>query len=229
MAKQRDEPRISVNKLAQYVTSKAARQNQILRNAKFPPDYITTYYREAGEAIAKFLAGELKESSILDNAVSLLSQKVAANVYETRRIEGNIDAIETFGSMLDDIEYGGATAKLGAQSAPHLILQGVEISVRPEVTLHSKSKTTELVGGIKLHFPKTEPLNEEQADYISAMLHSFCQSHLWKEGQPFGGHCMVIDIASGKVYPGVKAVKQRLKDVGNACGQIATLWPGVAK
>jgi hypothetical protein len=47
--------------------------------------------------------------------------------------------------------------------------------------------------------------------------------------QPFGGHCMVIDLASAKVYPGVRAVKQRLKDVANACGQIATLWPGVAK
>lgn len=120
MAKQRDEPRISVNKLAQYVTSKAARQNQILRNAKFPPDYITAYYRDAGDAIAHFLAADMKESSILDNAVSILSQKTAGNVYETRRLAGNIDAIETFTSLLDDIEYGGATASLGAQSSNFL-------------------------------------------------------------------------------------------------------------
>ncbi len=40
---------------------------------------------------------------------------------------------------------------------------------------------------------------------------------------------MVIDLGSGKVYPGVKAVKQRLKEVGNACGQIAARWPGIAK
>ena len=124
---------------------------------------------------------------------------------------------------------GGATAKLGAQSAPHFVSQGVEISVRPEVTLHSKSKTTELVGGIKLHFSKNRTINEEQADYVSAMVHSYCETHLWKHGQPFGGHCMVIDLASGKVYPGVKAVKQRLKDVANACGQIAALWPGITK
>jgi hypothetical protein len=66
MAKQRDEPRISVNKLAQYVTSRATRQNQILRTAKFPPDYITTYYREAAEAIARFLAGGMVSFSILE-------------------------------------------------------------------------------------------------------------------------------------------------------------------
>ncbi len=67
---------------------------------------------------------------------------------------GSFDAIETFASLLDDIEFGAATAKLGAQSAPHLVLNGVEISVRPEVTLHSKSKTTELVGGIKIALSK---------------------------------------------------------------------------
>jgi hypothetical protein len=229
MAKQHDEPRISVNKLAQYVTSRAARQNQILRNAKFPPDYITTYYREAGEAIARFLAGDMAEISILDNAISTLSQKVAANVYEGRRVAGNIDAIETFGTLLDDIDLSGTTAKLGANAAPHVVINGVGISVRPEVTLHSKSKAGALVGGIKLHFPKTEPLDKEESEYVSAIMQAFCKDHLWKDGQPNAAHCMVIDLASAKVYPGVKAIRQRLKDVQNACGQIASLWPSITK
>jgi hypothetical protein len=169
MAKQRDEPRISVNKLAQYVTSRATRQNQILRTAKFPPEYITAYYRDASEAIARL-------------------------------------------------------------QAPHLIVGGVKISVRPEVTLHSKSKGGEdLVGGIKLHFPKTEPMDEEQASLVSALINAFCKDHLWKDGAPLPSQCMVIDLASGKVYPGVKSIKQRLKDVDSACGQIASLWPGITQ
>jgi hypothetical protein len=40
-------------------------------------------------------------------------------------------------------------------------------------------------------------------------------------------HCRVINLASGKVYSGVKSIKQRLKDVESACGQIASLWPGI--
>ncbi len=229
MTKQRNDPRISVNKMAQYVTSRAARQNQILRNAKFPPDYITTYYREAGEAIARFLASDMKDFAILDNAQNSLNQKGATNVYETRRIAGNIDAIETFGGMLDDVDFGGAAPALGAATAPHLIVKGVNISVRPEVTLHSKVKGEGLVGGIKLHFVKTEPLDPEQAGYITAMMGAFCKDHLWQHGAPLPSHCLVIDLASAKVYPGVKAIKQRMKDIENACGQIASLWPSVAK
>jgi hypothetical protein len=230
MAKQRDEPRISVNKLAQYVTSRATRQNQILRTAKFPPEYITAYYRDASEAIARFLAGGMVDFGILDNSISALSQKVAANVYETRRIAGNIDAIETFNGLLDDIDFGAATARLGAQQAPHLSINGVKISVRPEVTLHSKSKAGEdLVGGIKLHFPKTEPMDGEQANLVSALINAFCKDHLWKDGTPLPAQCIVIDLASGKVYPGIKAIKQRLRDVESACGQIASLWPGITQ
>jgi hypothetical protein len=135
-----------------------------------------------------------------------------AYVYETRRIAGNIDAIETFSGLLDDIDFGTATAKLGPHKASHLMLNGVEISVRPEVTLHSKSKSGEdLVGGIKLHFPKTEPMDEEQANLVSALMNAFCKDHLWKDGSPLPAHCMVIDLASGKVYPSVKSIKQSRK------------------
>jgi hypothetical protein len=110
------------------------------------------------------------------------------------------------------------------------LFNGVQISVRPEVTLHSKSKNGEaLVGGIKLHFPKTEPLDEEQANFVSALMNAFCKDHLWKDGAPFPAHCMVIDLASGKVYPGIKSIKQRIKDVESACGQIASFWPGITK
>jgi len=128
------------------------------------------------------------------------------------------------------VDFGIATAKLGAQKASHLIFNGVEISVRPEVTLHSKSKNGDaLVGGIKLHFPKTEPLDEEQANFISALMNAFCKDHLWKDGAPFPAHCMVIDLASAKVYPGVKSIKPRLRDVESACRQIASPWPSVTQ
>jgi hypothetical protein len=38
----------------------------------------------------------------------------------------------------------------------------------------SKPVGNPLVGGIKLHFPVTEPLDAEQAGYVSAVVQSFC-------------------------------------------------------
>ncbi len=209
--------------------SRAARQNQILRNAKFPPDYITAYYREAGDAIARYLASGMADGALLDNTISALLQKEATNIYETRRIAGNVDAIETFQTLLDDIDFGGADPRLGAQTAPYVSRKNVGISVRPEVTLHAKAKSGDLVGGIKLHFPKTEPLDKEQADYVSALLQVYCEEYLWKEGSPSAKHCLLIDLGSGVVYLGIKSIKQRMKDVENACSQIAAIWPTITE
>jgi hypothetical protein len=39
-----------------------------------------------------------------------------------------------------------------------------------------------LDGGIKLHFPKTEPMDEEQANLVSALMNAFCKNHPWKDG-----------------------------------------------
>jgi hypothetical protein len=50
-----------------------------------------------------------------------------------------------------------------------------------------------------------------------------------KDGSPLPVHCTVIDLASGKVYPGIKSIKQRLKEIERACSQIASLWPGVTQ
>jgi hypothetical protein len=131
--------------------------------------------------------------------------------------------------MYTTAEYGNPILfKYAPTSAlPALVTLPVSPS---EVTLHSTSKGGEdFVGGIKLHFPKTEPMDDEQASLVSALMNAFCKDHLWKEGSPTPGHGMVIDLASGKVYPGVKSIKQRLKDVESACGQIAALWPGITK
>jgi len=51
-------------------------------------------------------------------------------------------------------------------------------------------------------------------------MNAFCKDHLWKDGAPSPAHCMVIALASCKVYPGITS-KQRLKDVDSACGVLA--------
>lgn len=228
VTKERVEPRISVNKLAQYITSRAARQNQILHNAKYPPEFITAYYREASEAISLCLASNLEDMRVLEQRVQKLDQIVPKNVHQNRMVTSNIDAIESFAGMMDNIDFLGAEAKLGSNIASHLVLRSVHVSVRPEITLHGTNRKNEpLVGGIKLHFPKTEPLDKEQAGYVSALTQIYCRDHLYKKGDASYKHCIVIDIASRRVFPGAAAFKKRLEDAEGACAQIAQLWPNV--
>lgn len=228
MAKINKDPRLSVNKLGEYITSKAGRQNRILRDQKFPSEFITTYYRDALDTISLFLSKNMEDINILERKTESLDQQPAEKVYEYRRISNNIDAIETFMDMLDDIDFKGGSPRLGQHAPPTMKIRNVAISVRPEVVLTGTGKSkTAFVGGIKLHFPKTFPLPEDAAGYISAAMQMYCSHHLSNDGVPYAPYCQVIDIASGTVWPGVQSIKQRTRDIENACQQIAALWPTI--
>ena len=101
------------------------------------------------------------------------------------------------------------------------------MSVRPEVLLRAEGRTGPLVGAIKLHFPRTNPLDDTAAGYVSAVLQEWCQVHLADEGTPNGPLCFVIDVGSSNCYPGVRSTTQRMRDIREACETIAALWPTI--
>lgn len=210
------------------MTAKAARQRQILRDQKYPTEFKGVYYKESSEAIAVSVASNLENLKPVENAIKLLAQKTPDKIGTQRRIAANLDALETFLLMLDDIDLKGATPKLGDQSPPRLTIHGVEISVRPEVLLSAKGKSDALlVGAVKLHFPRTFSLNDDSAGYVSTILQEWSKAHLADDGAVNGSLCPVIDVGSQKVYPGVKATTARMKDVDAICQNIAALWPTI--
>jgi hypothetical protein len=133
---------------------------------------------------------------------------------------------ETFMSMIDALDLSGISCRLGSQSPPRLPICNVEVSVRPEVIFSrsvAKSKGR-AVGALKLHFPKTNPLSEEAAGYVSAVASRFCECYLMDDGTADSRLCFVLDLASAQLYPGVHSVRQRLKDAEAVCEQIFNLW-----
>lgn len=218
-------PNISVNKLGEYIVSKGNRQREILRDRKFG-SFKRVYHREAAEAVALCLASGLEDLSPLAKRKKSLEQLKPSKIGALRRVNANIDAIESFDGLLDDIDFFGGTPELGAHSPPRMVRHGVEISVRPEIVLRgTMSKGGKpIIGALKVHFSKSRPLNEESAGYVSAVLQEFCRETLATEEEVYAPYCFVIDVGSKAVYPGVKATAQRLKDVDAECRNIAGLW-----
>lgn len=221
-------PRISVNKLAEYMTARSARQRQILRDQKYPSDFKRTYYKEASEAISRCIASNLENTTVLENAISVLNQSTATKIGTRRRLDANIDALETFQVMLDDINLGNCLPRLGDSAPRRLVIQGVEVSVRPEIILTGEGKkSARLVGGIKLHFPRTFSLNDDAAGYVSVLVQEWCRNELDADGTPYGPYCYVIDVGAKRVCPPVRAIAARIRDIEAACRNIAALWPSI--
>ena len=89
MAKAINQPRISVNNLAEFITAKAARQRQILRDQKFPQDYKVMYYKEASEAISICIGSNIEITAIIERTISNLEQQNSDKIGTQRRIAAN--------------------------------------------------------------------------------------------------------------------------------------------
>ena len=145
-----------------------------------------------------------------------------------RRIAANLDALETFRLMIDEIDLKGADPSLGAHDAPKITVQSVRISVRPDIILRSTGKSgLPLVGAINLHFPRTYSLEEDGSGLISAVLQRWIDEHMPNEGKPQGPHCYAIDIGCRRIFRGVKSTAVRMKEVEDLYRNIAGLWPTI--
>lgn len=221
-------PRISVNKLGEYIVSRPNRQSQIIRGQKYPPDYIVTYYKDAQETIGQFFANNLDDISILERTIQNLDQSPAENVYQVRRSNGNIQAIEKFMEMIDDVNLHGGVPQLGESRPERLTVRNVEVSVRPEIIMTGTDRRgRNVVGGVKLHFPTTSPLNDDSAGFVSAVVQEYCRACLADIGEPYHHYSFVVDVASARIYPGVQSTRRRMQEVEAACEQIFNLWPTV--
>ena len=220
-------PHISINKLAEFMSAKPARQRQILRDQKYPTDFKGMYYKEATETISHAIASNLEDLDSIDKAIDILEQMSPEKIGTQRRIAANIDALETFRDMLDKVDITGATPIRGGISQPKLSLMGVEISVRPEIILKLQGKTKQLIGAIKLHFPRTFPISDDSSGYLSAVLQEWAKIAMPDDGAVSGAHCYVIDIGASRVYTGVKATANRMRDIEAVCENIAALWPTI--
>ncbi|HMT13840.1 MAG TPA: hypothetical protein PKE19_03730 [Aestuariivirga sp.] len=226
-----NKPTISVNKLGEYIISKGARQRKILHDRKYPdPEFqMGMYHREASEAVALYIAGGAIDTSPLDKALRSLEQLTPDKIGTARRINSNIDALERFATMLDDIDLDGAEAEMGAHAPNKLTYHSVEISVRPEIILRATIKGKLHIGAMKFHFSKSHPHTTESAGFVSAVVNEYCRVHIIGSGDGIVNPalCKVLDVASGTVFPGVKATKQRLADISAECQNIAALWPTI--
>lgn len=62
--RERHAPRFSVNSLSEYLVANASRRRRILEEQKRPRDFQVIYYKEAEEAIVRFIVDDRDPASL---------------------------------------------------------------------------------------------------------------------------------------------------------------------
>lgn len=221
-------PRVSINQLATYLVSTPTQRRRIIQKAKTPPTFQVNWYDPARQAINAFVASGMLDESVLVAESARLLGATPTSDYEESRFRTNAEAIDAFLDCYDQIDLADHTLVCGPNAAPPLIVQGVEISVRPEFTSTGTHRGQSVCGAVKLYFSKDDPLTEVSAPYIAAVL----MQHVLTHHQPPGhttrhDSCMVIDVFGRSVHTAPRATARRFQDIDVACQEVRLWWPQV--
>lgn len=216
-------PRISVNKLGEYLTATPARRKRIIYEQKHPPTFQVIRYREAERAIVDYLVGG-QDEKILEKARTRLAATVPESEFEAQKVQLCTEALEAFEDCLDMLDLDGLALTAGQSDPDQLEFAGVNVSVRPEIVLVGEDRGGPRVGCIKLYFGKTGPLDDRSGPYVSTVLAAFAERNLAAKGRVDSRLVLTVDVFARKTFAAPKARARRLDDIAAACEEIAARW-----
>ncbi len=219
-------PRISANKLGEYLVSPPLRRQCIIERQKYPCSFIGSYYELARSAIIDFIVGHIDRAELLRRA----EQAVAADhesSYAMHRANGCADAILRFVDLEPRLDLRGMTP-IHLQAHDKLDVAGVDVSVYPDIVLEGRDgQGRPEIGAVKLHFPKSHPHTEASAQYVATLLRMHAMTAMAERGRVHEDACIVVDVFAGRVLTAPRGYRRRWKDIGAACEEICRVWPTV--
>jgi hypothetical protein len=221
---ERQEPRISLNKLGEYLTATPARRRAIVQQQKNPTTFRVARYREAYAAIVDCsLAGF--DTTLLEKAMDNLS-RAGGSESELQRAQNCREAISHFASMAAELPFDDVSLGKPAGNLPTLALGGVDISVRPELLSSGTvgRPTRPCSGAIKLYFSKTYPLTIEAAQYVGAVTMKFMTDSLSPVSPVDYRMVWVVDVFAEQVFQAPKNTARKIDDAVAACEEIVGRW-----
>ncbi|MPT52922.1 hypothetical protein [Delftia sp.] len=212
-------PKISLNKLGEYMNATPARRRRIIEDQIAPKEFIATRYFDARENIVDCIAGKISEDQLTQLAEDLRNKEYDSK-FTTQDKNLSADAIDSFLEISDQIPENYKFEKVAASEKSRLEISGVDVSIRPDAYI--KNDNDEVVGALKLHFPKSNPLTTASGEYVATALKTFVEEDT---KNPIDHKlCIVVDVPSSSVISAPKAGKKRMIDIEAACEEIAAQW-----
>lgn len=221
------EPKISVNKLGEYMDATASRRRQILRDQKSPPTFKAARYKDARETIVQHLEKGMVDDSLAMQRVEELRNDNSGSDFAAQDRLLSAKAIDDFLPLSEEIEVEGLSVQSGAQFASETMdFGGARVSMRPDAILRDL-ESGNIVGCVKLNFSMSAPLQNKSAEYVATALRAHLENKLSSPEHVDPSLCYVVDVPTGTVSCAPKANKKRLSDIVAAGEEIAARWQTV--
>lgn len=223
MTKTRKTPRISANKLAEYLTANSLRRKQIVKDAKYPTAPIVTRYKEAREIIQGYVNGDYTKKD-LDNYIKAFKVKPTTSDFQENDRVSSILALEHL-KKIDISTLSGLTLELNDNYDNLLKIKGVEISVYPDIFISQIKGGKKSIGALKIHISKSNALSEESQSIVGVLLYLYSEQFLTTGTDVASTKlCFSLDVFKERLQCCPPSYKNRVARIEAACEEIALWW-----
>jgi hypothetical protein len=223
-----ESPRISVNKLGEYIYASAARKRRILLDAKFPSEVIIARYAPVQKAAIEYFQAPIKDIEIFNRVQQILLKKPTKNDHQKEKIKSCIEALEHLTQCATSklVPYNEIPAIKGFKDCKAITVNDVLISLRPEILLLD-IKTNQPKGAIKLAFSKGHFLSIQEGQCIAGLIRTYLEKEIgvvcyYKD-------CITLDVFSNRIVYAPLKSEWTIGKIKNACDDIKSIWPTLQK
>jgi hypothetical protein len=230
-----EEPRISANKLAEYVIASPSRQKTILRDCKFVKRVIVLHYKQARACVPHaFAENSLNTDVLVGRAQQIEGGNAAPGISDWQKNDNanSATALRHLAAVAPELSWGKAKmlhVRLGG-----LNIAGVHVSIQPELVFSFEHRKITKVGAVILNTAKGEEksLDRKNAaycvgDYLSSLVFQVLLAKATKFGAPLNSKCYAVDVFREKVYAALASFGKLNKDLEAVCEMIASRWKDI--
>jgi hypothetical protein len=241
MPTQASQPRISLNKLGEYLaTSDEARHRRIIYDQKFPTGIITKLYGSFPPSVRDVLVAGAPISGVLEAAQRLKRQATAwkaAEATAAKSMKWYIDnanntagALERFALLAPQLVADSRTFLPPPRKDAFVLIEGVKISIKPDYIVHQNIGGRPHLGAVKFHLIKNvkKHMGAVGAQHVAVLLQHWLEINLPDAARlPHHTLCLVVECWQNRVTSAPAKYEGRMENIAHACHEIAEIWPTI--
>lgn len=222
----RPEPRIAGHKLGLYTGADARERRAIVKDQMRPKEFAQLRYFDAREAMVDHLLNGDEDAEEMFMMIEYLASGYHNTSWAAQNAALCIESVGCFLKKRDFSMFQGMILSRGPRNPPPMQLGGVLVDVEPDLILRGENRNGKpVVGAIKLHLTRTQPLDPEQGKNYAALLFAYLKQHGVRPGETVSPRrCYVWDVFREAIIPAPQATTRRIQNMEACCEEIAFRW-----
>lgn len=220
-------PRLSDNKLADYMSASEQARRGILRSCKYQAITAVIQHNDAKKIIAESMDNGKLDMEKLTAKLAIYEGKITDTPFEEEVKQHNIDYINNV-LLLGFDEINGEEFHR-CKTGRKLDFNGTEISFFPDmIVARTNKRNNRKIGALNFRYSKSAQLRKRVAEFQSALIFGALRDEPFEpHATPEHSLCQTIDGFNGNVYPAPSNSIYLYNEMKAAGSAIALQWPNI--